>query len=138
MEESRGSHARDGVDLCGTYCSTEECQIREADIVPSPDLTRVAFVRHSAGRSDSTVHTSDLVVRSLTNGSESTLAQDSVSIMRLVWSPDGASLAYTTGSKTINHDEAPAYSGDKIIYRIWEYVPGQINAVKVAGGQPVT
>ncbi len=111
---------------------------RESDIVPSPDLTRVAFVRHSAGRSDSTVHTSDLVVRSLTNGSESTLAQDNVSIMRLVWSPDGASLAYTTGSKTINHDEAPAYSGDKIIYRIWEYVPGQINAVKVAGGQPVT
>ena len=110
---------------------------RESDIVPSPDLTRVAFVRHSAGRSDSTVHTSDLVVRSLTNGSESTLAQDNVSIMRLVWSLDGASLAYTTGSKTINHDEAPAYSGDKIIYRIWEYVPGQINAVKVAGGQPV-
>jgi len=48
-----------------------------------------------------------------------------VSITRPIWSPDGASLAYTAGSKTINHDETPGYSGKKIIYRIWEFVPGQ-------------
>ena len=110
---------------------------RESDMVPSPDVTRVAFVRHSAGSSDSAAHKSDLVVRSLANGSESVVAQDNVSITRLIWSPDGASLAYTVGSKTINHDETPAYSGEKIIYRIWEYVPGQIYAAKIAGREPV-
>ncbi len=109
----------------------------ESDIVPSPDVTRVAFVRHSTGSSDSAAHKSDLVVRSLADGSESVVAQDNVSITRLIWSPDGASLAYTTGSKTINHDETPAYSGEKIIYRIWEYVPGQIYAAKITGGEPV-
>jgi Tol biopolymer transport system component len=83
------------------------------------------------------IHKSDLVVRSLADGSESLVAQDNVGITRPIWSPDGASLAYTAGFKTINHDEAPGYSGRKIIYRIWEYVPGQIYAVKIAGGQPV-
>jgi len=97
----------------------------------------VAFVRQSTGSSDSAAHKSDLVVRSLADGSESVVAQDNVSITRLIWSPDGASLAYTTGSKTINHDETPAYSGEKIIYRIWEYVPGQIYAAKITGGEPV-
>ena len=110
---------------------------RESDFVPSPDVTRVAFVRHSAGSSDSAAHKSGLVVRSLADGSESVVAQDNVSITRLIWSPDGASLSYTAGAKTINHDETPAYSGEKIIYRIWEYVPGQIYAAKIAGGEPV-
>lgn len=110
---------------------------RESDIVPSPDIARVAFVRHSAGSSDSAAHRSDLVVRSLADGSESVVAQDNVSITRLIWSPDGTRLAYTAGSKTVNHDETPAYSGEKIVYRIWEYVPGQIYAVKITGGEPV-
>jgi len=39
---------------------------------------------------------------------------DNVSIAHPIWSPDGASLAYTAGSKTINHDETPGYSGKKI------------------------
>jgi len=121
----------------GTATPAWTTAARESDIVPSPDVTRVAFVRHSAGSSDSAAHKSDLVVRSLADGSESVVAQDNVSIARLVWSPDGASLAYTVGSKTINHDETPAYSGEKIIYRIWEYVPGQIYAAKIAGGEPV-
>src|ERR1700687_5839277 len=109
---------------------------RESDFVPSPDATRVAFVRSSAA-DDGAAHKSELVVRVLGDGSESVVAQDNVSVARAIWSPDGASLAYTAGSKTINHDETPAYSGKKIIYRIWEYVPGQICAVKIAGGQPV-
>jgi len=33
--------------------------------------------------------------------------------------------------------KTPAYSGDKIIYRTWEYVPGQIYTVKLAEGRPV-
>jgi dipeptidyl aminopeptidase/acylaminoacyl peptidase len=109
----------------------------ESNIVPSPDGARVAFVRRSTEVAEGAVHKSELVVRSLSDGGESVVAQDSVSITRPIWSPDGASLAYTAGFKTINHDETPAYSGRKIIYRIWEYVPGQIYAVKIAGGQPI-
>jgi dipeptidyl aminopeptidase/acylaminoacyl peptidase len=109
----------------------------ESEMVPSPDGARVAFVRHIAGVPDGDDHKSELVVRSLGDGSESVVAQDKVSIRRPIWSPDGASLAYTAGSKTINHDETPDYSGKKIIYRIWEYAPGQIYAAKIAGGQPV-
>src|SRR5260221_7592416 len=108
----------------------------ESDFVASPDAMRIAFVRSSAADEDA-AHKSDLVVRALSDGSESVVAQDNVSITRPIWSPNGASLAYTAGHKTINHDETPAYSGKKIIYRIWEYVPGQIFAVRIAGGQPV-
>jgi len=107
-----------------------------SDFVPSSDATRIAFVR-SSGADDGASHKTDLVVRKLADGTESVVAQDNVSIAHPVWSPDGASLAYTAGSKTVNHDDTPAYSGKKIIYRIWEYVPGQILAVKIAGGQPV-
>ena len=108
----------------------------ESDFVPSPDATRIAFVRSSAA-DDGAAHKTDLVIRTLADGSESVVAQDNVRITHPIWSPDGASLAYTAGSKTMNHDETPAYSGKKIIYRIWEYVPGQIFAVKIASGQPV-
>src|SRR5882762_6910124 len=101
----------------------------ESDFALSADATRVAFVR-SSGADDGAAHKSDLVVRTLASGNESVVAQDSVSITRPIWSPDGASLAYTAGSKTINHDETPGYSGKKMIYRIWEFVPGQIFAVK--------
>jgi dipeptidyl aminopeptidase/acylaminoacyl peptidase len=106
----------------------------ESEIVPSPDGTRVAFVRRSTEVAEGEVHKSELVVRLLADGTESVVAQDNLSIRRPIWSPDGASLAYTAGFKTINHDETPAYSGRKIIYRIWEYVPGQIYAVKITGG----
>src|SRR5882757_3005179 len=108
----------------------------ESDFAFSPDAKRVAFVR-SSGADDGAAHKSDLVVRTLANGSESVVAQDNVSIARPIWSPDSASLAYAAGSKTINHDETPGYSGKKIIYRIWEFVPGQIFAVTITGGQPV-
>jgi dipeptidyl aminopeptidase/acylaminoacyl peptidase len=109
----------------------------ESEIAPSPDGLRVAFVRHIAGTVDGADHQSELVVRSLGDGSESVVARDNVSIRRPIWSPDGASLAYTAGSKTINHDETPDYSGKKILYRIWEYLPGQVFARKTSGGQPV-
>ena len=109
----------------------------ESDIVPSPDGARVAFVRHTQGTPDGDDQQSELVVRALVDGSESVVTQNKISIRRPIWSPDGASLAYTAESRTINHDETPDYSGKKIIYRIWEYVPGQIYAVKIAGGKPV-
>ena len=110
---------------------------RTGEFVPSPDARRVAFVRVNRAEGGGAQHGSDLIIRWLSDGREATTAHDDVSIRRVIWSPDGASLAYTAGSKTINHDETPAYSGEKIIYRIWEYVPGQIYALRLAGGKPV-
>ena len=109
----------------------------EADIVPSPDGTRVAFVRSIPAPADGSQHGGDLVVRSLADGAESQVAHDDVSIRGVVWSPDGSALAYTAGSKIVHHDESPSYSGAKLIYRVSEYVRGQVYAVRVAGGKPV-
>src|SRR3989440_2960984 len=110
---------------------------RESDIVPSPDGAHVAFVRATGPASQDAPHKGELVVRSLADGSESVLAQDTSHISRLIWSTDGNSLCYTAGGKIIHHDQAPAYSGAKILYRTEEYVPGQIYARKVSGGEPV-
>ena len=107
------------------------------DFVVSPDTKRVAFARNSASASGSGPHGSDLVVRWLSDGAESTVAHDDVNIGRIVWSPDGKSIAYTAASKIIHHDESPQYSGAKLIYRVSEFVPGQIYAVKIDGGKPV-
>ncbi len=107
------------------------------DFVPSPDARRIAFVRSSAAEKDSSHHGSDLIIRWLSDGTESTVAHDDVSISRILWSPDGKSLAYTAGSKIIQHDESPKYSGQKLVFRDPEYVPGQIYAVKLDGGKPV-
>src|SRR5215469_4528527 len=110
---------------------------RESDIVPSPDGMRVAFVRPRAQRGNEGGHGADLFVRSLSDGAESRAAGDDVSIRGVVWSADGGSLAYNAGSKIIHHDESPAYSGAKLIYRVSEYVPGQEYAVRIASGAPV-
>lgn len=113
----------------------------ESDIVPSPDGSRVAFVRGGTisgfGTQSGGAGGSDLVVRSLADGTETPVVHDDVSIFGIVWSPDGASLAYTAGAKVIHHDESPEYSGAKLIYRVSEYVRGQVYAVKIAGGKPV-
>ena len=58
-------------------------------------------------------HPSELIVRWLSDGTESTTAHDDVSIRDILWSPDGASIAYTAGAKIIHHDESPSYSGAK-------------------------
>ena len=107
------------------------------DFVISPDSKRVAFARNSASASGFGPHGSDLVIRWFSDGAESTVAHDDVNIGRILWSPDGKSLAYTAGSKIIHHDESPQYSGAKLIYRVSEFVPGQIYAVKIDGGKPV-
>lgn len=109
------------------------------EFVPSPDAKRVAFVRgnRAEGAQQGAPSGSDLVVRWLSDGAESTLAHDGVSIREMIWSPAGSSIAYTGGSKVVHHDELPAYSGAKLIYRVSEYLPGQIYALKVNGGRPV-
>jgi dipeptidyl aminopeptidase/acylaminoacyl peptidase len=105
--------------------------------VLSPDGKRVAFVRSNRAEAGDAPHPSDLIIRWLSDGTESTTAHDDVSIRNILWSPDGASIAYIGGSKIIHHDESPAYSGAKLIYRVSEFVPGQIYALKLAGGTPV-
>jgi len=112
-------------------------QDRGTDIVPSPDSRRVAFVRGNPTPSEGNQRGSDLIIRWLSDGTESTVAHDDVSIRGIVWSPDGASVAYTGGSKIVHHDEFPAYSGAKIIYRVSEYVRGQMYALRLAGGKPI-
>jgi dipeptidyl aminopeptidase/acylaminoacyl peptidase len=108
----------------------------ETDIAPSPDNTHVAFVR-SEGKPDAKEpQGTDLVVRSLADGTESKVAHDDVNIENPVWSPDGSQLAYVGGSKIIHHDQSPGYSGDKLIYAVLEYVPGQLYAVPSTGGKP--
>lgn len=107
----------------------------EVDFVPSPHGARVAFAR-SAGNGPQ-AHGADLIVRSLADGNESPIAHDDTSIRGIVWSPDGTSLAYNAGSKIVHHDESPAYSGAKLIYRVSEFVPGQLYATKVAEPKPV-
>jgi dipeptidyl aminopeptidase/acylaminoacyl peptidase len=107
----------------------------ETNIVMSPDGTRVAFVRPVGAGSQ---HGADLWVRSLANGSESSVAHDDASIGGVSWSPDGAHIAYSAGSQTIHHDEAPAYSGAKIIYTVTDRTPGQLCVVPATGGAPVS
>ena len=109
----------------------------EGGFVASPDGTRVAFVRSGKVSDEEASRRSELIVRVLADGSETSVASDEHSIRGIVWSTDGASLAYTAGAKVIHHDEAPAYSGAKIIYRVSEYVPGQIFAVRIADAKPV-
>jgi dipeptidyl aminopeptidase/acylaminoacyl peptidase len=110
---------------------------RGTNIVPSPDSKRVAFARNNPAAGEGAQHGSDLIIRWLSDGTESTVAHDDVSIRGIVWSPGGAAIAYTGGSKIIHHDESPAYSGAKIMYRVSEFVPGQIYALKLSGGKPV-
>jgi len=105
--------------------------------VPSPDGKRVAFVHGNRAEDQAARKGSDLIIRWVSDGTESTIAHDEVSIRGMVWSPDGKSIAYTAGSKIIHHDESPAYSGAKLIYRVSEFVPGQIYALKLDGGKTV-
>jgi dipeptidyl aminopeptidase/acylaminoacyl peptidase len=109
----------------------------ESEVVSSPDGARVAFVRSNRAADEERSRHSELIVRSLADTSETAIARDEVSIHGIVWSPDGSSLAYTAGAKVIHHDDAPSYSGAKIIYRTSEYRPGQIYALRLGGGQPV-
>jgi dipeptidyl aminopeptidase/acylaminoacyl peptidase len=111
--------------------------IGESEVVPSPDGARVAFVRSNRAADEESSRHSELIVRSLADTSETAIASDEVSIHGIVWSPDGSSIAYTAGAKVIHHDEAPSYSGAKIIYRTSEYRPGQIYALRLGGGRPV-
>jgi dipeptidyl aminopeptidase/acylaminoacyl peptidase len=108
----------------------------EADIVISPDGSKVAFVRPSgAGSGRQPGH--DLWIRSLADGKEMRVVHDDAGIGGISWSPDGAHLCYNAGSRAVRHDEAPEYSGAKIVYTITERVPGQLFVISAEGGKSV-
>lgn len=104
---------------------------RAAGFVPSPDGARVAFVRSGASGSD-------LYVATLEGGAETLLAHDPHGIGGAAWSPDGEHLSYAAGGRTAHHDEAPAYSGAKIIYTVTERIPGELTVIASTGGRPVS
>jgi dipeptidyl aminopeptidase/acylaminoacyl peptidase len=104
----------------------------DGDLAPSPDHTRVALTRKGAGGEGS-----DLIIRSLSNSTETKVAHDNVSISDPAWSPDGSQICYIGGATTIAHDSSPSYSGAKLIYANPEYVPGVLFAVASSGGTPV-
>jgi dipeptidyl aminopeptidase/acylaminoacyl peptidase len=102
----------------------------ESNIVPSPDRTRVAFVRPASQTSEGRpAGVAELRVRSLSDGREVLITRANEGIGNLSWSPDGQSLVYTAGARTIRHEQTPAYSGSKIIYTINENVPGETMVV---------
>ena len=109
----------------------------ESGVVPSPDGSHVAFVRWVAGDSAATHRpAAQLVVRSLADAAERSVASDPHSLFAISWSPDGSHLAYAAGSQAIRHEQTPQYSGVKIIYTITERTPAQTYVVAVQGGQP--
>jgi dipeptidyl aminopeptidase/acylaminoacyl peptidase len=108
-----------------------ETPAEESSIVPSPDGQRVAFARRAG---DERVR---IVTRNLGDGAETAVTTyDATSVTGLTWSPDGARLAFSAGSKTIRHEQTPEYSGEKIIYTISERTPAQMHIVAAAGGTP--
>jgi dipeptidyl aminopeptidase/acylaminoacyl peptidase len=109
----------------------------KVNITPSPDATRVAFVRPVEVLDDGSQQGSDLIVKSLSDGAETQIAHDGARINHVGWSPDGSHLAYAVGA-IIHHDESPAYSGAKLVYRVVEYKPGLLFVVAASGGQAVT
>lgn len=98
----------------------------ETSITPSPDLTRVAYVRSAEGGSE-------IFVRPLAGGAETKVIGELAGAGGLSWSPDGAYLAFSV-ARTIRHDETPAYSGGKIIYTITERTPAQAYVARATGG----
>ena len=105
----------------------------ESAITPSPDVSRVAFVRPAASGGQG----SDLWIRGLSDGRESKVAHDEVSLAGVSWAPDGLHVAYAAGARSIRHEQTPDYSGAKIIYTITERTPAQLFVIPVAGGKAV-
>ena len=117
----------DGSGLRATW----ETLAAESSIAPAPDRRRVAFARALDEQQ------TQIVARVLADGTETVVArQHAPNVGGLVWSSDGARLAFTAGSKTIRHEQTPEYSGAKIIYTITERTPAQTFIVSASGGTP--
>jgi dipeptidyl aminopeptidase/acylaminoacyl peptidase len=98
----------------------------ETGFAPSPDGALVAFSRDN-----------DVFVRRFADGSEKRLTDTPTIESGLTWSPDGGRLAFITSQAT-RHEEAPEYSGAKILYTWIERGSGDVGVVQAAGGPTVT
>jgi dipeptidyl aminopeptidase/acylaminoacyl peptidase len=145
------------VGLSGPPTAVWSTPQTESSITPSPDGTRVAFVRPvgnvapgatgappaaTGGRGGRVGRGggsggSELWTRTLADGKDVlVLRADDRFISGVSWSPDGQTLVFTSGGGAIRHEQTPQYSGSKIIYTISENVPGETTAIALAGGRP--
>ncbi|MBI3262502.1 MAG: S9 family peptidase [Acidobacteria bacterium] len=117
----------------------------EFGMAPSPDGTRVAFVRAfvDAGTGAPPVAPpgrggSEVIIRTIADGRETLVVRsDDYMAGSVGWSPDGQSLVLTDAPRTIRHEQTPSYSGSKIIYTVNENVPGETAVIPATGG-PLT
>lgn len=111
---------------------------RENQVVPSPDGTRLAFVRGGdRGVPDWQRADGDLWVRSLPDGHETRLTQGVGVVSAPSWSPDGRYLAFAL-TQVQPRAEAPEYSGGKILYTRGDRSASLPAVVPAAGGKVTT
>jgi len=83
---------------------------------------------------------SDLMVVNVDGSGAATLVHEDAPVQGVSWSPDGATVAYSSGSpgETIPHYSSPPEIGAKIIFVATERAPGDAKsyAVPSAGGTP--
>ncbi len=91
----------------------------------SPDGTRVAFSRGG-----------ELYVRPLDGETETRLTNTPTAETGPVWSPDGSHLAFAIRRAT-RHEDAPSWSGAKILFTWFESADTKLGVVPVAGGPVV-
>jgi len=107
----------------------------ESQVVPSPDGTRMAFVRGGQlGVPDWQRIGGDLWVRLLADGRETRLTNGEGVVSSPSWSPDGKRLAFALTNVEVRSD-APDYSGAKILYTRGDRGPSVPAYVSVTGGR---
>lgn len=95
-------------------------------LAPSPDRSRVGFLRDG-----------DIWLRELEDGRERRLTETPMVEGGLSWSPDGSRIAFVTSSSK-RHENAPEYSGAKILYTWIERGYGDVGIVSFDSGATVT